>query len=126
MEGEVRDLDGMRIIGPADGELTEGVGSKRRAMISASEAGGRWSLGEVTAEPDESVTTHIHPGEPEAFIIVEGEMELHGAQGVAQLAPGDVVFIPPDTEHGLRTPNGGRWLAVWPTRERIPGRRYPG
>jgi quercetin dioxygenase-like cupin family protein len=43
---------------------------------------------------------------------------------VAQLHPGDIVFIPPDTEHGLRTPNGGRWLAIWPIRERISGKRY--
>lgn len=122
----MRELDGMRIIGPSDGERSEGAAFKRRELISASETGGRWSLGEVTAEPDESVGTHIHPGEPEAFIILEGEMELHGAKGVAYLAPGDVVFIPPDTEHGLRTPNGGRWLAVWPTRERVAGRRYRG
>ena len=38
----------------------------------ASETSGRWSLGEVTAEPDESVATHVHPGEPEAFIILDG------------------------------------------------------
>ena len=122
----MRDLDGMRIIGPADGEFIEGARSKRRELISASETGGRWSLGEVTAGPDEGVATHVHPGEPEAFIIVEGDVELHGAQGVAHLAPGDVVFIPPDTEHGLRTPNGGRWLAVWPIGERVPGKRYAG
>ena len=61
----MRDLDGMRVIGPKDGELSEGARSKRRELISAPEAGGRWSLGEVTAEPDESVATHVHPGEPE-------------------------------------------------------------
>ena len=52
------------------------------------------------------------------------QVELHGAQGEAQLHPGDVVFIPPDAEHGLRTPNGGRWLAIWPNKERLPGKRY--
>jgi quercetin dioxygenase-like cupin family protein len=93
-------------------------------VISASDTGDRWRLGEVTAVPDEGVATHLHPGEPEALIILEGAVELHGAQGVAQLHPGDIVFIPPDTEHGLRTPNGGRWLAIWPIRERIPGKRY--
>lgn len=122
----MRELDGMRIIGPADGELSEGRGSTRRDLISASDTGGRWALGEVTAEPDESVATHFHPGEPEAIVIVEGDVELHGAQGVAHLSAGDVVFIPPDTEHGLRTPTGGRWLAVWPIKERVPGKRYAG
>jgi len=37
-----------------------------------------------------------------------------------------VVFSPPDTEHGLRTPNGGRWLAVWLIGERVPGKRCAG
>ena len=120
----MRALDRMRIMGPADGESSDGARSERRQLISASESGGRWSLGEVTAEPDESVATHVHPGEPEALIILDGEVELHGSMGVARLAPGDVVFIPPDTEHGLRTPNGGRWLAVWPIHERVPGKRY--
>lgn len=120
----MRELDGMRIIGPNDGELTTGPHSTLRHIISADETGNRWGFGEVIAEPDADVATHLHPGEPEAFIILEGEVELHGADGVTELRPGDVVFIPPDTEHGLRTPNGGRWLAVWPTRDRIPGPRY--
>ncbi len=122
----MRKLDGMRIIGPDDGEFSESPRSKWRELISASETGARWSLGEVTAVPDESVATHVHPGEPEALIILEGLVELHGAEGMAELGPGDVVFIPPDTEHGLRTPTGGRWLAIWPTRARIPGPRYAG
>ena len=90
----MRELDGIRIIGPEDGNFSEGPGPKRRGLISASETGGRWSLGEVTAEPDESVATHVHPGEPEAFLIVDGEVELHGAQGVAHLAPGDCRLQP--------------------------------
>jgi quercetin dioxygenase-like cupin family protein len=120
------DLDGMRIIRPADGKFSQGATSKSRELISAAETGRRWRLGEVTTEPDESVATHVHPGEPEALMIVEGNVELHGAQGVAHLSPGDVVLIPPDTEHGLRTPDGGRWLAIWPIGERVPGKRYAG
>ncbi len=120
------ELDGMRIIGAADGEFTQNSSSKSRELISAHDTAGRWRLGEVTAEPDDNVATHVHPGEAEAIMILEGDVELHGAQGVAHLAPGDVVFIPPDTEHGLRTPTGGRWLAVWPIGERVPGKRYGG
>ena len=63
-------------------------------------------------------------GEAEAIVILEGPVELHGASGIMTLEAGDVVFIPPDTEHGLRTPGGGRWLAVWPTGERRRGPRY--
>lgn len=120
----MRELDGMRIIGPGEGDERPGRGSTMREIISAAETGERWSLGEVTAEPDDSVATHVHPGEPEAFIVLDGDLELHGAHGVTHIGPGDVVFIPPDTEHGLRTPTGGRWLAIWPTKARQPGQRY--
>ena len=122
----MRELDGIRILGTGDGRITEGTGSTLRRMIEADDTGQRWSFGEVVATASEGVGTHLHPGEPEAIIILEGEMELHGASGVAEVRAGDVIFIPPDTEHGLRTPDGGRWLAIWPTGERIRGPRYAG
>jgi quercetin dioxygenase-like cupin family protein len=120
----VRELDGIRILGPDDGTITERPASTLRALISSDDTGGRWSFGEVVAAPDPEVATHVHPGEPEAIIVLEGELELHGAHGVERIGPGDVLFIPPDTEHGLRTPDGGRWLAIWPVGERVPGPRY--
>ena len=121
----MRELDGIRIIGPGEGQVDARPTFKLRTIIAATDTGERWSLGEVTAEPDEEIGTHLHPGEPEAIIILEGRMELHGAAGVTEVAAGDILFIPPDTEHGLRTPTGGRWLAVWPVRDRVPGPRYP-
>ena len=120
----MRELDGIRILGPADGEITERPLSTTRTLVSVAQTGDRWSFGEVTAVPDEGVATHLHPGEPEAIVILEGRIELHGASGIAEIGPGDVLFIPPDTEHGLRTPEGGRWLAIWPVRERVAGPRY--
>lgn len=120
----MRELDGMRIIGPDDGPFIENPKSTSRELISGSETLGRWRLGEVRAAPDEGVATHLHPGEPEAIMIMEGDVEMHGAATVAHLRPGDVVFIPPDTEHGIRAPKGGRWLAIWPMDARVPGRRY--
>jgi quercetin dioxygenase-like cupin family protein len=120
----MRVLDGIRIMGPADGPFTRNPTTASRELVTASETGERWRLGEVIAEPDEAVATHTHPGEPEAILILEGDIELHGSQGIERLGPGDVVFIPPDTEHGLRTPTGGRWLAIWPIRDRVAGPRY--
>ncbi len=120
----MRELDGIRIMGEADIEWQTGVGAKSRELVSAAETGDRWRFGEVVADADEIVGTHVHPGEAEVIVILEGPVELLGARGNAVLAAGDVVFIPPDTEHGLKTPTGGRWLAIWPTRDRQPGNRY--
>ena len=120
----MRELDGMRILGPTDGPHMQNPKSVSRELVTAADTDERWRLGEVTAMADESVATHLHPGEPEALMILEGALELHGAEGVTHLGPGDVVFIPSGTEHGLRTPTGGRWLAIWPNGERVPGPRY--
>jgi quercetin dioxygenase-like cupin family protein len=117
-------MDGMRILGPDDGEFDETPRSRSRELVNAQETALRWRLGEVRAVAEPSVSTHLHPGETETLIILEGEIELHGSAGVAQLRPGDVVVIPPDTEHGLRTPTGGRWFAVWPVADRVSGQRY--
>jgi quercetin dioxygenase-like cupin family protein len=116
----MRQLDGIRILGPSDGAVREGPGSLVREYVSRADTDGRWRFGEVVQGPDESdVGTHYHPGEPELIIILEGPVELHGAKGVTEVSTGDLLFIPPDTEHGIRTPNGGRWLALWPIRERV-------
>jgi quercetin dioxygenase-like cupin family protein len=120
----MRVVDGIRIIGATDVEWEQSPTSRSRELIGARDTGDRWRLGEVVADPDESVATHVHPGESEAIVVLEGPVELHGARGTTVLQTGDVVFVPPDTEHGLRTPTGGRWLAVWPLRERQPGDRY--
>jgi quercetin dioxygenase-like cupin family protein len=112
VEGPLRELDGIRIIGGDDGEWRQGRGSRRRELIDANDTDRRWRFGEVVADADEGVGTHVHPGEPEAIAILQGPVELHGANGTAVLETGDVIFIPPDVEHGLRTPSGGRWLAI--------------
>ena len=124
----MRELDGIRILGPSDGAIRGGVGSTVRELISRDDTDQRWRFGEVVAEADDvddPVATHLHPGEPEAIVVLEGQLELHGSSGVTQVGPGDVLFIPPDTEHGLRTPTGGRWLAIWPVGERIQVRPTP-
>lgn len=123
----MRELDGIRILGSSDGAIREGVRSTVREVISSDDTGGRWRFGEVIAEADgvdEPVSTHVHPGEHETIIVLEGQLELHGSSGVTEVGPGDVLFIPPDTEHGLRTPTGGRWMAIWPVGERVPGPRH--
>jgi quercetin dioxygenase-like cupin family protein len=119
----MRELDGIRILDRRDGAVREGRGSTIREIITAEDTSGRWRFGEVVADADDApVGTHHHPGEPEAILILEGQIELHGANGVALVGAGDVLFIPPDVEHGLRTPTGGRWLAIWPIGERVTDR----
>jgi quercetin dioxygenase-like cupin family protein len=107
-------LDGLRVVRAGGGRVFQRPGTEIREFVGAASTGARWALGEVVAEPDEGLSTHVHPDQPEAIVILEGPVELHGERGTTILEAGDVVFMPPSTEHGLRTPSGGRWLAVWP------------
>ncbi len=54
----------MRILRRSDGATYSMGGSTIRELIAATETDGRWGLVEVTAEPSETVGTHLHRGEP--------------------------------------------------------------
>ena len=84
--------------------------------VSAAETGG-WGVVVVTGYPGEGGTTHAHDGEAEAFYILEGPVDLLGAESVTRLETGAFVLIPPGVEHGLRMVGDGvsRWLAIWPS-----------
>ena len=70
----VRELDGMRIIGPADGAFVAGNRSKSRELVSALETGDRW------AAPDGPPILYSHTGcgsriSHEAVCATHGSLE---------------------------------------------------
>ncbi len=83
---------------------------------TAAQTGG-WGVVVVAGVPGEGGRTHVHLGQAEGFFLLEGEVELLGAESVTPIAPGTFVLVPPDTEHGLRIVGTGpaRWLAIWPS-----------
>ncbi len=107
--------DGLKVLAPGEGEWFSGLDLVR--LAAAAETGGRWGAVIVSGEPGEGGKTHVHVGEPEAFLILEGSVQLLGAESTTPLAPGSFVLIPPDTEHGLRVlgDTTARWFAIWPS-----------
>lgn len=83
----MRELDGIRILGPGYSAITQGPGSTLRRLISTADTGDRWSFGEVVAPPDPDIATHLHPGEPEV-IIVPGGSSSSMARGCSLGRPG--------------------------------------
>jgi quercetin dioxygenase-like cupin family protein len=109
----VRTPDGLVVVEPGGGEPFPGdIVVKSRAA----DAAGRWGVVVVSGLPGEGGWTHLHAGEPEAFFVLEGEVELLGTTSTTPLSPGSFVLVPPDTEHGLRVVGRRRasWLAIWP------------
>jgi|GEM_PF-3404890 len=84
-------------------------------LVEARDAGGRWGVVIVRSDRGTSGMTHLHRGEPEAFFILEGDIEICGAESVTPIGPGSFVLVPPDTEHTLRVlSEEAIWLAIWP------------
>lgn len=85
-------------------------------LVESTDTEGGWGAVIVSATEGQGGATHFHRGESEAFFIIEGEVELHGATSVTPIVPGTFVLIPPDVEHGLKilSPTA-RWLAIWPS-----------
>ena len=107
--------DGLRVLASDAGERFPALDVVRK--VTAADTGGRYGVVIVSGQPGEGGRTHLHRGEPEAFFLIEGRVELLGAESVTPLEPGAFVLVPPDTEHGLRIvgTEPARWLAVWPS-----------
>ncbi|MDJ0785760.1 MAG: cupin domain-containing protein [Myxococcota bacterium] len=60
-------------------------------------------VAEVQPQPDptEPPTTHWHP-QVEAYYVLSGEGELFAGEDRHLLRPGSSVFLPGETEHGVR------------------------
>jgi quercetin dioxygenase-like cupin family protein len=110
----VTTADGLLVVGPGGGDAFPTLDIVRKA--SASDTGG-WGVVVVTGYPGEGGRTHVHDGEAEAFFILDGPVDLLGAESVTRLETGAFVLVPPGVEHGLRMVGEGvaRWLAIWPS-----------
>jgi quercetin dioxygenase-like cupin family protein len=108
----MRTPDNLLVVAPNEGKSHGHILHK----LEAKETDGRWGVAVVRGEKGGSGWTHIHQGEPEAFFVLEGDIELCGAESVTRIGPGHFVLVPPDTEHALRVlSDEARWLAIWPS-----------
>jgi quercetin dioxygenase-like cupin family protein len=114
MAGSNTTSDGLLVVEPGAGPSFPSLDIER--LASASQTGG-WGVVIVTGYPGEGGRTHRHEGEAEAFYILDGPVDLLGADSTTRLETGAFVLIPPGVEHGLRMVGDGisRWLAIWPS-----------
>lgn len=108
----MRTSDGLTVI---NAEERERFGPISR-LVEARDTGGRWSAVIVEAtRSDRPVQTHVHPGEPEAFFILSGELDICGSESATPVGPGSFILVPPGVEHAFRLrSDSASWLAIWP------------
>src|SRR4051794_4878582 len=62
----------------------------------------RFTFGIIEIAAGRELEAHVHPGEDDAFYIVEGEMTFTFGEETVTAPPGTFVLAPPGVEHGFR------------------------
>lgn len=73
----------------------------------------------VLIETEQDAEVELHEvGNSESLFVLDGQYEVISSDAAEPLHPGDLVYFPPQTSHGLRCVKGpGRFLAIF-----APGR----
>lgn len=90
------------------------LGTTMRLLATASESGGRFTVGEQVTPAGWGPPRHMHSREDEIFYILEGAYELHVGDERRTVSAGACAILPRNIPHGFRnvTSAPGRLLYV--------------
>lgn len=106
------------VVHTGGGESFAMLDSRYTVLAGAAHTGGRAAFVECLAPPTGTGNPpmHLHLDEDEAFLVLEGALEVHlPAQGtVEHMGPGDFAILPRGVEHTFRVASEipARWLVV--------------
>lgn len=89
------------IVGAEDGEATVLAGDLYRIKLRAALSGGDLGVLHFHIPPGGGPVPHIHHGEEEVFVVLQGELALYADGARATARPGHVVYLPRDVPHGF-------------------------
>jgi quercetin dioxygenase-like cupin family protein len=88
-------------------------GTSYRTILTTAETGGAMSIVYGEAEAFTGPPTHVHAGEDEIFVVLEGEIEFALDGKRFSCGPLETAFIPRGRPHSFRTgPHGARAITV--------------
>ena len=85
-----------------------------RVHLDADATGGRYDLLECLAPSGHQPPPHVHAGEDEGFLVLEGELTVTTPEGETVLEPGDSFHGTAGVPHAIRVTSPGpcRWTVV--------------
>ena len=98
METEER---GATHLAPDEGHTYRVGGGLIACKVTAEQTGGAYSLFEETVRPLEGTPPRIGHREDGCFYVVEGRLEFLSGQGVLEVGPGSLVYVPRGTVYGF-------------------------
>jgi len=101
------------VIPAGAGETVRAFGNQILFKLGTQDTGGAFSLGLATVSAtDGAVPPHVHEGEDEMFIIVEGQYRVFVGGKWNDAGPGSVVYLPSGAMHTFHV-TGGRDGKHW-------------
>lgn len=84
---------------PGAGQALWLVGDTYTLKVSGEQTGGAFSLSEALIPPGGGPPPHIHYGEDETFVVLEGELRLQVDDRTLPAPAGTVLYVPKGTRH---------------------------
>lgn len=106
------------IMHPGEGHVVDAYGSEILFKLTGEHTVGQMTLGLAVVSPGDGPPPHVHRGEDELFIIVEGRYEVLAEDRWTEVGPGAVVYLPRGCVHTFR--NAGEsvsrhWVLTTPS-----------
>ncbi|MGZ4205180.1 MAG: cupin domain-containing protein [Actinomycetota bacterium] len=95
-----------------EGPAVWSMGQLQQQKLVGEESGGDLTVLEILQPPGLATPLHVHPGESEAFYILEGRMTYQAGEEMHDLVPGSFVYLPQGVPHAFRTREQMRLLAL--------------
>ena len=73
-----------------------------RVLLSGSQTNGSHAIFEDIVQPGIGPGRHIHHGQDETFLFLEGQFDVEIGGTLYQMEPGDVGFVPRETVHAFK------------------------
>jgi quercetin dioxygenase-like cupin family protein len=92
---------------PGGGHVASAFGNDILFKLTAEQTAGALSIGLATVPAGTSgPPLHVHDGEDELFIIVEGRYRVYADGEWTEAGPGSVVYLPRGVAHSFHTADG--------------------
>jgi quercetin dioxygenase-like cupin family protein len=83
-------------------------------LATGEDTEGRYTFFEVLGPPGDEPPLHVHDADDEAFLVLDGELEVWIGDTHTTLGPGDYALLPKGVPHIYRvsSPQPARWLVL--------------
>lgn len=88
-------------------------GTPKRVLLRGGVLPGVTQVAVASFDQHGEVELHTHPTMYEVYYALEGEATYYVGEDVYEVAPGDLVVVPPETVHGLRVSRAPHRVFYW-------------